>query len=817
MFQLSSRISRRVICVALMSVMLVMFVRADPLMAQPPSEAAKPSWITDVIKSGASTEILNAHSPSLVTWDAEIARLQAIASTGNFRTPQMLESTKALEEIGAKLRTFINQLKPKWTDASERLAKLGPPPAEGKTEAEYLADQRNSISDEVASYDGLIKRAEVLLVQAGQVAATFNATRRKRFVSRLLQRSEQFNDATFWREALKSIPVQTYLSYISLIDWTRQRLVPAWNLFAIAVSLSILIGLLLYFLLHRVVRTGDTGDAADKRSRAERGAKVLRRSVSVSAPILGALLTLGLIATSFDLFAPDEQTFIAGSFMYFGVAVFLVALLWFAFRPRNASERLLLIGDRAAPKLFWILAAIVLVWMSDQVLSLMDRGFYTPLALTILRSLTVALTYAVLLGLLLLVRIDRPDAHPVTQRTNGWPRWLFGAIALFALLLVGSVALGYISLGRFAGNQLVATGGLLLLVTLVHLTAEFLSTPRASVDAGQVASRTVAGATTGVVIGLSLDILVLLIGFPVLLLQWGFDWIEVRGWVLAAFVGFKIGGITFSFLTLFLSLGILLAGLLLTRVARQMFLRRTEHVFGEGSGVRDSVSTVLMYVGFVLSVVAALSYLGVAVTNLALVAGALSVGIGFGLQSIANNFVSGLILLAERPIKAGDWIVVGDREGIVQKISVRSTQLRTFDRSTVIIPNADLITGQVINWDHGDTIGRVTIDVGVAYGTDTRKVLSILNEIGAADPRTIHNHVSPLAVFEGFGDSSLDFSLRVHIYNVRDRLHVATDMRVAIAEAFEENKIEIPFPQRDIHIKDSKPSANSGQDGSGIG
>ena len=322
-----------------------------------------------------------------------------------------------------------------------------------------------------------------------------------------------------------------------------------------------------------------------------------------------------------------------------------------------------------------------------------------------------------------------------------------------------------------------------------------------SAEDGGAQNQTMLGATLGVVFGIALDILILLIGLPLLLLQWGFDWPEVRGWISSALFGFQIGQVQISLLQIFLAFGVFVAGLLLTGLVRRMFLRRTENMFAPSTGTRDSIGTILGYVGITLAAVAALSYVGLNFASLALIAGALSVGIGFGLQSIVNNFVSGLILLAERPIKVGDWIIVGDRQGRVQKISVRSTQIRLFDRSTLVIPNADLITNQVVNWDLGDSVGRVSIGVGVSYQSDPRQVIELLMGIGRSHPGVLVYDRSPRVMFEAFGESSLDFVLHVHLRNIKDFLDVQTDLRVAIVEAFREASIEIPFPQRDLHVR----------------
>ena len=220
-------------------------------------------------------------------------------------------------------------------------------------------------------------------------------------------------------------------------------------------------------------------------------------------------------------------------------------------------------------------------------------------------------------------------------------------------------------------------------------------------------------------------------------------------------------------------------------------------------GSKEAMISLTGYFGVAVAFLIGLSIAGVQLANLALIAGALSVGIGFGLQNIVNNFVSGVILLFERPIKTGDWVVVGSVEGFVKKISIRSTQIETFDRSDVIVPNSEFISGQVTNWMFRDSIGRVVLPIGVAYGTDTQKVKSILLDIAYQHPAVITKSPilsKPWVLFRSFGDSSLNFELRFYIREVDERLDVMSDMNFEIDRIFRESGIEIPFPQRDLHI-----------------
>ena len=198
-----------------------------------------------------------------------------------------------------------------------------------------------------------------------------------------------------------------------------------------------------------------------------------------------------------------------------------------------------------------------------------------------------------------------------------------------------------------------------------------------------------------------------------------------------------------------------------------------------------------------------MSVAGFDFSNIAIIAGALSVGIGFGLQNIVNNFVSGLVLLFERPIRKGDWIVVGQTEGYVKDIQIRATRIQTFDRSDVIVPNSELISGQVTNWVLSTKSGRAIIPVGVAYGSDTEKVRDILMEIAETNNEidTSGYMPKPRVLFREFGDSSLNFELRVFMKEVDNRLSLISDINFAIDKAFREAEIEIPFPQRDLHVK----------------
>ena len=267
---------------------------------------------------------------------------------------------------------------------------------------------------------------------------------------------------------------------------------------------------------------------------------------------------------------------------------------------------------------------------------------------------------------------------------------------------------------------------------------------------------------------------------------------------------FSIGEFSLSLHMIFLVLLMLYLTILLSWIVQSFIESQIFYQKRIDRGVRDAVKKLTHYALMLIGFLVAMSMAGIDLKNLTILFGAFGIGIGFGLQGIVNNFISGLILLFERPVKVGDTIVVGDTTGVIISIGMRSTVVETWDRSEIIVPNSQIISEKVTNWTLSSSVARVVLPVGVKYGTDMQKVITLLESVAAENELVIEDP-QPSAVFIAFGDSSIDFQLRAWIENVENRLKVRSELGVAIDNAFRKHSIEIPFPQQDLHLRSVEP------------
>ena len=575
-----------------------------------------------------------------------------------------------------------------------------------------------------------------------------------------------------------------------------------------AASTGLLLALAIGLLLGFAARRGLTMFAARQPGHTDLPSRLLlgaATSLAHYAPQLGAALGLALVSVS--LWGEDTPApFLARLFEALpGYLAALVTIRLFLAPPPPAGPIIALPGN-TGHRLARRLKVLALLGLLGYLLfaTLLSQTLPESLLLLIRAAFAGVLVVNLAWALWLVVRL------PALRKIRG-----LGLVVNLVLLgVLVAEWLGYRNLSVAALRALFGTG---LVLALIFLADRVLRDLFDSLDQGvhrwcrglrRLLGLSEHEAFPGLLwVRIASALLLWGAGLFALLRVWGVSdsvLLQLRQWT---FDGFEVGSlrivpVRLAAALLVLSLLVAFSGWVRTRLERRLAAHsRLDH------GAREAMVAITGYLLVAVAILIGLGVAGVAFSNLAIIAGALSVGIGFGLQNIVNNFVSGLILLFERPIKTGDWVVVGSTEGYVKRIRIRSTQIQTFDRADVIVPNSELISTQVTNWMLYDRSGRARVPVGVAYGSDTAKVREVLMKVAREHPAVVTDGSlpGPRVLFLGFGDSALNFELRVFIRNIDERLGVVSDLNFAIDQAFREAGIEIPFPQRDLHLRDWPP------------
>ncbi|RMF58302.1 MAG: mechanosensitive ion channel family protein [Calditrichaeota bacterium] len=267
---------------------------------------------------------------------------------------------------------------------------------------------------------------------------------------------------------------------------------------------------------------------------------------------------------------------------------------------------------------------------------------------------------------------------------------------------------------------------------------------------------------------------------------------------------FEINQTPVTLLSLIMFLIVIIIFSILSRVLRKYLVHKLLKYFKFEEGASYTFSRIVHYIVMIIGGLVAFQFIGISFSGLAVLFGFLSVGIGFGLQNVTSNFVAGLILLFERPIQVGDRVTVGDTLGDVVEINIRSTTIRSEKNVAIIVPNSEFISSTVVNWSYGDPKVLMEINVGVSYESDLDLVINTLKEIAGEHPHVL-KHPAPEVHLTNFGDSSWDMQLRVWIRHPKLMRQVRSDINCNIVRKFRENQIEIPYPQRDLHLRTPLP------------
>lgn len=722
-------------------------------------------------------------------------------------------SSDALEQLRVQLADFRTQAQavraavaPRVAPVSERLTALGPPPEEGETEPAEVADLRTQLQARLAEVQAPVVAAEDAVKQADALIKRIDTLIRDRTKKALLTLGPSPLTPSLWIEAGKALSGYSR-SVLSEVAGSWSNAATRTNRLANLPIVALLSGLalLLLFRARRWSRAMQEWASIGASNRSAAAFGLIGALSQILLPTVG-LLVLAQALILVDLFQL-RGFFLVRAVVSAGFAVYFAS--WVArllFTPTSRRPALVAVGPADHRKLRTAFLLLGLVFALRQVLlAMFETGSFGEIQPGVLATLRFPLVVVggialVQIGLTLRRTAARAEAgerpNPFFARVS---KLMGGFCAVAGLVGPVLAAIGYTQAGGAlvfsTALSLLTIAGFYVLFGLIGMLALGPVPGGTSADATDIER-----ARQGALFRVALGFLFIIAAVPVLALIWGMRPSEIQDIWLWLRDGISIGDTRISltdFLTFVLVFSI---GYTITRLL-QTALRTTVMPYTRlDTGGQNAIVTGTGYVGFFLAALAAISATGLNLSSLAIVAGALSVGIGFGLQTIVSNFVSGIILLVERPIKLGDWIEVGSYSGYVRKISVRSTEIETFDRANIIIPNADLIAGSVTNWTHSSMAGRVRVPVGVSYGSDPRHVERVLREIAENHPMVLLDP-APVVMFMGFGADSLDFEVRAILRDVNWLLSASSDMRFEIARRFREEGIEIPFAQRDVYIK----------------
>ena len=703
-----------------------------------------------------------------------------------------------IDGVIAKTTQTADSLRPRLADINSQVEKFGAAPDKaGPPEAPSIASERARLNGEASELSGAIKTLEVTWWRARQAIDKITDLRLQLFVRSLTERMSSPLFPTLWQDLARDTPAVTWRLNYNIKDLgssaNKQK-----SALALLFGAAVLLYLILKGIALRITRfRGAPG--APELTYFERAA-----SASWIAPIraLPAILAILLVYAGLDYLgllyyptaAPAGAALLRTSLIFVAVATLLSAV----FSPREPRRRLMPLSDRAARRICRLLKILAAIYAADLFFSALGQILYFPLSMSVVQSLIATLAFAGVLTGLLLTPFEPSGEGQLRPYPRARPGWLKFPLWFAAGAIILACLTGYVALGRFGAQQLVMTGVVALVATLLFLAIRAFTR-----ETGE--GRHAVGLVLEEKFGLdgprrqqlawlteaALSLTLFIVALPLLMLQWGFSSADIRDWLKSALFGFEIGQFKISLVRILVGILLFTAVLFATRLIQRR-LRETVLLPPRlDAGIANSIDTAVGYAGTALGVIIAVSYAGFDITNLAIVAGALSVGIGFGLQSIVNNFVSGLILLIERPIKVGDWVVVGNEQGNVRRISVRSTEIETFDRASLIVPNSELITGRVLNWTHRNALGRVVLKFNAGPNADPNKVLAILRASAHHHPHVLRDP-EPLAVFEGYTSTSTDYSLRVLLADINQGLKVQSDLRIAAFEALKAADVDLP-------------------------
>ncbi|SHI17609.1 DUF3772 domain-containing protein [Pollutimonas bauzanensis] len=739
--------------------------------------------------------------------DAARAQINAVQKKLDALPDKALDDTQLAElrttalDAQAQAETVAAAIGPQLTSVNARLAELGVP-AEGAPEAPDVAVQRKQLTKNSSTLDAQVKLARLIAVEAGQTAEQLLKLRRTQFQAQLGERTSSILAATFWEDLLDESPRD-----LRRLAPLREELEAALGAAGLVAYIGALLGVALIFTLRALA-----GRALMRMSTTRIAPGRLRRSLHALVLVLLGTATPGLVAGVLCL-GIGLSASLSGSLasllnQWVGIACFggFVAGLGKALlAPDRPSWRLPRIDDQLALRLRWFPLALAIVislgWAAQRLSILVNASLVATVAQDCIMAL--ALGIIIVLAMLRVRRASRPAADDAQKApAPSTPIWLaivLGALWLAVIFSIASLLVGYVALGSFIAKQLVwfalVAGSTYLITGLIDDACASLLASAKRHGGDESNARPMSRARSQAIVLLSgvARLLVVLFALTLLLSPFGGGAAEWLRQLDHLHTGIAIGEVQIRPTAVLTAILVLLLGFGVVRQLQHWLADQYLPTTGLDPGMRLSAATLFGYAGYVVAISLALSAVGISLERVAWIASALSVGIGFGLQAVVQNFVSGLILLAERPVKVGDWVALGGVEGDIRRINVRATEIQMGDRSTVIVPNSEFITKVVRNVTHANPLGRVQIKLALPVNTHAEKVhglmLAALQENGE-----VLDEPAPDVMLDGIDATGLVFNATGYVGSPRAAYRVRSALLFEILKQLREAGLPLVNP-----------------------
>lgn len=733
-----------------------------------------------------------------------------------------------LRNTALKVQDYARQLAaslaPQMGALQAQLGVLGPPPAAGAPpEAGEVASQRRKLNKASADIDAQIKQAQLLDQDAMRLATQITGLRNDQLQARLAERTVTPFSAVFWRDPTKAFPDDLRrlqrLGSRSLDAWKQ-----AWQPANRTPLLLCLFGAVLLLAIGRWLLERWLLGLAQRRVPGGH----LRRSAMALAVAVTAVLTTGLAAQLIylgvnwhDILDADLDAMAGSLVNRILFAAYMAGLGRALLSVKRPSWRLPALSDREARRLRpfpWLLATSALLL---GVFERVNRGIGASLPATVASRALLTLLIASLIGAALLRlhgarRKMRAAGEPPSPRPL-WLGLLTAAAALGVIVSWLAVATGYISLGFFVARQMLWVGVIVLTLYLLVLLLQdlfdtLLSPEGASGKRLQSAFELHPNALDQAIVVLSgiSRLALMLLALVAVLAPFGAGPADLFASASRTFSSIKLGELPIDPGSIFTGIMVFVIGWFALRTLKRWLNQKLLPKTAMAPGMRDSVITLLGYLGGIVVFVLTLAALHVDLKSITWIVSALSVGIGFGLQAIVQNFISGLILLAERPIKVGDWISIGTVEGDVRRINVRATEILQWDRSTVIVPNSQLITENVRNVTTTNALGRVNFKLPMPLDTDAARARDIILDVLTAHSSTLDNP-APFVRLDSIDAAAIVISAYAYTANPREAPGVKSDLQFSVLQRLREESLRLIRPQ-DMRMHRAAPATSNNPD-----